>query len=49
MKSAGGAAHAGNLEMAAEARERPVERAREPRRAVFVAGDRGAAPLDTSR
>src|SRR5215472_9198629 len=42
---AGGTAHACDLDMTAESRKRPIERAREPRHAVLVAGNRGAAPL----
>ena len=45
MNSPAGPAHAGKLDKAAETRERPVERARQPRRAVLVARQRRARPL----
>src|SRR5262249_60061700 len=48
VESTGGSLHAHDLEAAAEARERPIERAREPRRTVLVAGERRAAPLVAS-
>ena len=38
-------AHADQLDKAAEAGKRPVERARQPGRTVLVAGERGAGPL----
>src|SRR4029077_11805567 len=37
--------HTGDLEMAPEPREWPIERTREPRHAVLVTGQRGAPPL----
>src|SRR5262249_43874673 len=42
---AGGAAHVRDLDVTAEPRERPVERAGKPRHAVLLAGNRAAAPL----
>src|SRR5262249_35612094 len=44
-KFAGRSAQARDLEVAAEARKRPVEGAGEPRPTGLVAGGRGAAPL----
>src|SRR2546423_1420991 len=42
---AGGAAHAGDLDVTAEPREGPVERAGEPGHAVLLACDCAATPL----
>src|SRR5215470_8689088 len=40
-----GAAHPGDLDVSAKPGKGPIERAREPRRAILLTGNRGAAPL----